>query len=142
MANLLSFEVTMMATKGHLALFLLAQASKFLSLWRRGKDGWADLDSHSASSGQGATESVCSSVKWGCYHRVGTQYTLASQGGNTLINAGFLCPLLRSSGLHQDAAPGAGPVVPVMVGKARAGCGDVAAIYYYLLWFWLSQKCS
>ena len=28
-----------------------------------------------------------------------------------LINAGFLCPLLRSSGLHQDTIPGSGPVV-------------------------------
>lgn len=53
MANLLPFEVTMMATKGHFALFLVAQASTFLSLRRRGKDGWADLDSRSASSGQG-----------------------------------------------------------------------------------------
>lgn len=90
MANLLSFEVTMMATKGHLALFLLAQASKFLSLWRRGKDGWADLDSHSASSGQGATESVCSSVKWGCYHRIGTQYMRASQGVILMLGSSVL----------------------------------------------------
>lgn len=51
--NLLLFEVTMMATKVHFALFLVAQAYTFLSLWRRGKDGWADLDS-------GAAKPVCS----------------------------------------------------------------------------------
>lgn len=60
MANLLPFEVTMMATKVYFALFLVAQAYTFLSLWRRGKDGWADLDSGSASSGQGAAKPVCS----------------------------------------------------------------------------------
>lgn len=41
-----------------------------------------------------------------------------------LINAGFLCPLLRSSGLHQDTIPGSGPVVPIVVGVLMKAAGE------------------
>lgn len=158
MANLLPFEVTMMATKVHFALFLVAQAYTFLSLWRRGKDGRQTWTQVLHLLVKGPQSLFAHSCETGVLPH-GRDSINASFSGlrdiRHLINAGFLCPLLRSSGLHQDTIPGSGPVVPIVVagsyegccfylflGKVCPGCGDAAASYYYLLWFWLSRKCS